>query len=104
MTYAKAFESKIRIWAYGILWILLLILSAFTYISTGEPNLWAIIPLLLGLVLFLVAKLSVLREPDGKLTYTFGASAQERMSRNLQWCYYGGYAIMILGFFLAFTH
>lgn len=86
---------------YGFLWIFILAATALVYITTGEPNLWAIPVLLLGLTMFLVAKISVVKSGH---RFTFAASATEHMNLRMKWNYYTGYALMFAGFLLSFRH
>lgn len=85
----------------SFLWFSLLIYLAFVHMITGVPNLWALPVVLVGLVLFLAGKLTVIRKG---VRFSFGASAVEHMSNTMAVFYYLGYVLMISGFVLSFRH
>ena len=83
----------------GIAWILFLIFAAISHVVNKEPQLFGLLFLIAGFILFFIAKISVIRK--GKLI-TFGVSAVEHMSSSMAACYYLGYTIMIFGFIMSF--
>lgn len=101
----KFYESKFARYFYGPLVFIVFYLGvaslAYKYAVSGEPNVLASFLLIPGFIAFLIAKISVIRA--GRW-FSFGASAADRMSRQMKICYYGEYALMICGFFLAFSH
>ena len=82
----------------GIL-LLTLFGTIYQYACRGASRPFAFVIVLAGFGLFVAAKISVIE--TGKW-FSFGASAAERMSKPMAWCYYGGYILMILGFILTF--
>lgn len=83
----------------GTAWIVLLFLAAYNHVKSGEPQISGLSILFIGFLLFLVAKISVIRK--GKLN-TFGESAAENISKIRATCYYLGYLFMIVGFIMSF--
>ena len=80
-------------------WVVLLLIAGYNHVSGGEPRPWALPILLLGFLLFSVAKASLFRKG---VWMSFGASASQNMSKSMSACYYLGYALMIVGFILSF--
>ena len=80
-------------------WVVFLLIAGYKHVSGGEPRPWALPILLLGFLLFSVAKASLFRKG---MWISFGASAVENMSKPMSVCYYLGYVLMIVGFILSF--
>jgi len=99
--YTKSSLGKIYQWFAGLFWLAILVGSAVQYIVSGEPWIWSILPLSVGFILFLIAKLSVVRKGQW---ISFGAESANRMSVRMIWAYYSGYFLMIVGFFAAVRH
>ncbi len=99
----KKYQTDWRVFVYGTIWVGYLLGNAVNYARTGEPNPWAMPVLFIGLILFLVAKVSIVPK-TGFPSFTFGWSAAKIMSTKMKWCYYDGYLVMIAGFLLAFRH
>jgi hypothetical protein len=83
----------------GTAWIVLLCVAAYNHVQSGEPQILGLSILFIGFILFLIAKISVIKK--GKLL-TFGASAAENLSKKMAVYYYLGYLFMIVGFIMSF--
>ena len=97
--YTKSPIGRIYKIIVGTAWILLLCGAAYNHIQSGEPQILGLSALFIGFILFLIAKISVIKK--GKLI-TFGASAAENMSKKMVFYYYFGYLFMIVGFIMSF--
>ena len=83
----------------GILWILVLIITGYNHVQKGEPQIFGLLVVITGFILFLISKISVIKK--GKFL-TFGASVAENTSKEMAICYYLGYFLMIVGFVMSF--
>lgn len=83
----------------GTFWIGLLCVAAYNHVQSGKPQILGLSILFLGFILFLAAKISVIKK--GKLI-TFNASATGNMSKKMACSYYFGYLFMIVGFIMSF--
>ena len=97
--YEKSPIGDVYKWIVGTAWIALLCGAAWNHVTEGVRQFWALPILLLGFVLFLVAKISVIR---GGTWLSFGATVIEKASRSMKFCYVLGYLLMILGFIFSF--
>ncbi len=98
--YDKSWLGK---WIYkplaGIFWIFLISSHVFNYVTEGKPQILGLLIILAGFILFLTAKISVIRK--GKLL-SFGPTVIKNVSGEMKICYVLGYIFMIIGLIFSF--
>ena len=80
-----------------ILFYIAFILGGYNYAKTADVNINGLLYIFLGLVLFLIAKISVIRKQH---YFTFGC---ENMSKVMMIGYFLGYFFMIVGYLVTFS-
>jgi len=105
MTNSRLYQTKLyRFFVLPLLsftWFALLAGAMIAYMYKENINLWAFFIFIPGLILFLIAKVQVIK--SGRLL-SFGATAAELMTKQNRFFYYGGYILMIIGFLLLFSN
>lgn len=69
----------------------------YFYAKQAKINHWGLLIILLGFVLFLIAKISVIRKQH---YFTFGC---DNMSKAMMISYFFGYVFMIVGYLVTFS-
>ena len=80
-----------------VLFYIAFILGGYNYAKTAEVNVNGLLYVLSGLILFLVAKISVIRKQH---FFTFGC---DNMSKTMTISYFFGYIFMIIGYLVTFS-
>jgi hypothetical protein len=93
------FGRRVYVPFVGFGWFVMLGAAAWNHAVGGTPQPWAFPILLLGLVLFLVAKISVIRKG---VLISFGQSVFDNATRPMKVAYALGWLLMIAGFILSF--
>ncbi|MCU7930967.1 MAG: hypothetical protein KZQ90_09210 [Candidatus Thiodiazotropha sp. (ex Codakia rugifera)] len=96
-------KSLIGKWVYKpmatLLWVGFLLGAAYNHATQGTIQPWALFIVVLGFILFLVAKIQVLK--SGKLI-SFGADLTSNQPWQITLPYAAGYILMLTGFILSF--
>jgi len=98
--YEKSWIGK---WVYkpmaSLLWVGFLLGAAYNHATQGIIQPWALFIVILGFILFLAAKIQVLK--SGKLI-SFGADLTSNQPWQIALPYVAGYILMLTGFILSF--
>lgn len=98
--YEKSWIGK---WIYKpmatFLWVGFLVAAAYNHVTHGIIQPWALSIICLGFVLFLIAKIQIIK--SGKLV-SFGADISSNQPWQISLPYIAGYILMIVGFLLSF--
>ena len=90
-------------WVYKplatVLWVGLLLGAAYNHAVSGELQPWALSVIFFGFVLFLIAKIQMIK--NGKLL-SFGADITSNQPWQIALPYVTGYIFMIVGFIMSF--
>ena len=96
-------KSLIGKWIYKpiatLLWVGFLLSASYNHATQGILQPWALSIIGLGFILFLAAKIQILK--GGRLI-SFGADVSSNQPWHIAWPYVAGYILMIVGFILSF--